>query len=111
MSAQTAARVLELLPVDGKRLYYGQFVQNCHARLHLSSGNAGALIAVLCTDRRMAVELIDGHEFVRRLPELLDFPLVPRPSRPVPRRPPPAPRPPPTFARPRRRAPAQAGAR
>lgn len=106
MSAHMAERVLDLLPVDGKRLYYGQFVQTCHTRLHLSSGNAGALIAVLCTERQMAVELVGGHEFVRRLPALPDFPLVARPQRPPPRRlVPSAPRPAPTFARPKARPP------
>jgi hypothetical protein len=87
MSAAMAERVFELLPADGKRVYYGQLVALCGRRLHLSAGFAGALIGVLCTKRRAAVELDGGHDFVRRLPELPDFPLVPRPLPPAPPRP------------------------
>lgn len=99
--SEMAERVLGLLPEDGRRMYYGQWASRCRRELHLSAGLLGALLAQLCTQRRAAVEDVNGYDMVRRLPALPDFPLVARPHRPAPRV---RRSSEPTFARPRRRA-------
>jgi hypothetical protein len=78
-------RVLALLPEDGRRVLFGEVMARARRDLHLSAGNAGALLSELCTARRAAVETRDGYQWARRVAWAIDFPLCARPRWPVPR--------------------------
>jgi hypothetical protein len=80
-------RFLELLPEDGKPLYFGELMRRAHLELHLSGTNAGAQLSLLCSDRRAISEVRAGHQFVRRLPAHAEVVYLPRPrSTPTPLR-------------------------
>lgn len=82
-------RFLDLLPLDGRPLYFGELMRRAHVELYLSGTNAGAQLSLLCSDRRAVSEVRDGHQWVRRLPLLAggEVVLLPRPrSTPTPLR-------------------------
>ena len=64
-------------------------VKMAREELRLSAGLAGAELAVLCSgkDARAITEVVDGHQWLRRLPLMTELPLRARPYRPPPRRP------------------------
>lgn len=63
-----ADRFLDLLPLDGQVMFYGELMRRAHDHLRLSSGAAGAVLVLLCSERRAVSEVRGSFQFVRRLP-------------------------------------------
>lgn len=71
-----ADRFVDLLPEDGRPMFYGELMRRAREGLHLSSGAAGAVLVLLCSDRRAISEVRGSFQFVRRLPVHAELPVA-----------------------------------